>query len=321
MPNPEPPPANNPSVSEGMLEAAIQAWLRQAARAPLLTAAEESRLARLIPRGRSAAHLIARDGDRLQPRERTALAEMVERGRLARERLTAANLRLVISVARRYSANGMSLDDLIQEGNIGLLRAVEKFNPEHGTRFSTYAVWWIRQAVTRAISDQGRCIRVPSHMVARRNQVLRARNTLTMTLGREPTVDEIAAHMELSAEKVLEASELTADPISLETPISAEDAELLSILPGRADDLPERCLERTALKESVQDFLCDVLTERERQVLSLRYGLADGAARTLEEVGSAVGVTRERIRQIETRAMRKLRSEDHIPRLHSLIEE
>lgn len=312
-------PSDVPPRAEGAIAAPMEAWLRQAARAPLLNAAEEERLARLIPRGHRAAVLLAAR-DALPPEERAALSEMAERGRLARERLTASNLRLVVSVAKRYTSWGLSLDDLIQEGNIGLLRAVEKFDYRRGTRFTTCAVWWIRQAITRAISDQGRCIRVPAHVVARRNRVLRARNQLQMTLGRDPSHQEISAHLGIPVDKVLEACELAPDPVSMDAPLSAEDFHLLDCLAGDASETPEGCLERVRLKHSVEAFLREVLSDRERQVLALRYGLADGAAHTLEEVGAAVGVTRERIRQIEIRAMRKLREDRNIPRLRRLVE-
>lgn len=302
------------------LDAPIRAWLRQAGHAPLLSAAEESRLARLILRGRMADCLLSHNDGELPSGDRAALAVTAERGRLARERLATANLRLVISVAKRYTSSGLTLDDLIQEGNIGLLRAVEKFDHRRGLRFSTCAIWWIRQAITRAIGDQGRCIRLPSHIVARRNRVARARGQLLMTIGREPSPEEIAVHLRLSLEKVLEVTGLVADPVSLDAPLAEEDTVLLDSLQGEWDDSPERHMERIALAHSMDSLLTEVLTERERKVLVLRYGLAGSVSHTLDEIARNIGVTRERIRQIEIRAIHKLRQENYVPRLQSMVE-
>ena len=295
-------------------------WMRQVGRSPLLTPEDEVRLARLIPRGRRASLLVTVRGEGLAPEERAALTEIAERGRLARERLTAANLRLVVSVARRYTAHGLSLADLIQEGNIGLLRAVEKFDPARGLRFTTCAVWWIRQAITRAISDQAHCIRVPSHMLARMRLVAHAAGRLACSLGRDATPEEIAAETGLSPEHVREAAAIMPDPVSLDSPVAETDYPLTDLLEDKDAETPADVLERAVLCDAVHAFLREALSARERQILCLRYGLEDGTARTLEEVGSAVGVTRERVRQIEIRAMRKLRAESNTPRLRSLLE-
>lgn len=311
----------------------VRMYLREIGRVPLLTSAEELALAEQMQKGLHA-HAHLRPG--LDTKQRHKLQHEVQRGELARQRLAEANLRLVVSVAKRYIGRGMSFLDLIQEGNIGLLRAVEKFDFRKGFKFSTYATWWIRQAISRAIADQARTIRIPVHMVETINRLLRVSRRLQQELGREPTSEEIALEMELlateersaileaygagetldpllerklkrAAGKIRRIMKIAQEPMSLEMPIGSEDNSSLGdfiedeSVPGPVDQAS-----RQLLKEQMQDVL-DGLSERERKVLELRFGLQDGRTRTLEEVGQEFGVTRERIRQIEAKALRKLR--------------
>lgn len=280
---------------ESSLDDPVRMYLREIGRVPLLTAEEEVRLAQLMERGKA-------ERLKISPCRR-----YIEEGEEAQRRLTEANLRLVVSVAKKYIGRGMNLLDLIQEGNIGLIRAVEKFDYTKGYKFSTYATWWIRQAITRAIADQARTIRIPVHMVETINRLIRISRRLLQDLGREPTSEEIAEQMEISAEKVREIIKVSQEPVSLETPIGEEDdSHLGDFIEDHTALAPADAASHQLLKEQVEDVL-DSLTERERKVLQLRFGLDDGRSRTLEEVGKEFHVTRERIRQIEAKALRKLR--------------
>jgi RNA polymerase primary sigma factor len=282
---------------ESSLDDPVRMYLREIGRVPLLSAEEEVRLAKRMERGRV---------ELLKPAVNRDY-RLIEDGEEAQRRLTEANLRLVVSVAKKYIGRGMSLLDLIQEGNIGLIRAVEKFDYTKGYKFSTYATWWIRQAITRAIADQARTIRIPVHMVETINRLIRISRRLLQDLGREPTSEEIAEQMEISPEKVREIIKVSQEPVSLETPIGEEDdSHLGDFIEDHTALAPADAASHQLLKEQVEDVL-ESLTERERKVLQLRFGLDDGRSRTLEEVGKEFHVTRERIRQIEAKALRKLR--------------
>jgi len=280
---------------ESSLDDPVRMYLREIGRVPLLSAEEEVRLAQRMERGKA-------ELSKAAPNRR-----YIDDGDEAQRRLTEANLRLVVSVAKKYIGRGMSLLDLIQEGNIGLIRAVEKFDYTKGYKFSTYATWWIRQAITRAIADQARTIRIPVHMVETINRLIRISRRLLQDLGREPTSEEIAEQMEISADKVREIIKVSQEPVSLETPIGEEDdSHLGDFIEDHTALAPADAASHQLLKEQVEDVL-ESLTDRERKVLQLRFGLDDGRSRTLEEVGKEFHVTRERIRQIEAKALRKLR--------------
>ncbi len=283
----------------------IGLYLKEVSRVPLLTAEEEVELAQRIERGRMAREELAKG--HVTTKRRTELRAMIEDGWAAREHLITANSRLVISVAKKYMGRGVPFLDLIQEGNIGLIRATKKFDYRRGHKFSTYATWWIRQAVTRAIADQGRTIRVPVHMGDQINKLLRVQHQLTQKLGRGPTVEELAEALEVPPKKVENMIQVARRPLSLETPTDNEEDSVLGDFIEDEDSPPP---DDTATHHLLQDHLVEVmdsLPPREVRILQLRYGILDGQAYTLEEVGRKMGVTRERVRQIEAQALSRLR--------------
>ncbi|WP_415950203.1 RNA polymerase sigma factor [Streptomyces sp. KLOTTS4A1] len=283
-------------------------YLREIGRIPLLSAAEEVELARRVEAGLFAEEKLARTPD-LDTRLALDLDRLVVMGRMAKRRLIEANLRLVVSVAKRYVGRGLTMLDLVQEGNLGLIRAVEKFDYARGYKFSTYATWWIRQAMSRALADQARTIRVPVHVVELINRVVRVQRRMLQERGYEPTPEEVAGHLDLTQERVSEVLRLAQEPVSLHTPVGEEDDVALGDLIEDGDATsPVESAAFLLLRQHL-DAVLSTLGERERKVVQLRYGLADGRPRTLEEIGRIFGVTRERIRQIESKTLNKLR--DH----------
>ena len=282
----------------------LRRYLQEIGNHPLLTAADEAELAQAIVDGRRAEAALADTGP--EGAEGEALAGRVQAGRQARQRFIQSNLRLVVSVAKRYQSAGLPLIDLVQEGNLGLIRAVEKFDHRKGFKFSTYATWWIRQAVTRAIADKGRTIRVPVHMAETVGQVQRSAAHLARALGREPTVDEIAAASGLAPEKVAEAQRVAFDPVSLFAQVGDDDAELVDFLADPTAELPAEAAMTSFEHRELRNVL-SMLNPREQRVLELRFGLDGERPRTLDEVGKEFRVTRERVRQIEAKALSKLR--------------
>lgn len=297
----------------------VRMYLQEIGRYPLLDAQQEVELAMQVEAGAKAAEQLESMAV-LEPTERILLKRQARNAERAKARLAESNLRLVVSIAKKYVGRGLSLLDLIQEGNLGLIRAVEKFDYRRGFKFSTYATWWIRQAVTRALADQARTIRVPVHMVETINKLAMVQRTLHQDLGREPTIEEIALDMDIESKKVTELRRIALDPVSLETPIGEEDdATIGDVVPDLGADVP---VEEAAFR-LLQEYLSlalESLNERERQVLVMRFGLDDGTVRTLEQVGEHFDVTRERVRQIETKALAKLRQPAKARQLEGYLE-
>ena len=319
------------SVPEGVsVEDPVRMYLKEIGKVPLLSADEEIELAQNMEDGAVATEKINVLKGRLDGASEEEKAEIkeeiktlqrdVDKGADAKKRLAEANLRLVVSIAKRYVGRGMLFLDLIQEGNLGLIKAVEKFDYKKGYKFSTYATWWIRQAITRAIADQARTIRIPVHMVETINKLIRVSRQLLQELGREPSPEEIAKEMNMPVERVREILKISQEPVSLETPIGEEeDSHLGDFIKDDNVPVPADAAAFTLLKEQLEEVL-GTLTEREQKVLTLRFGLEDGRARTLEEVGKEFNVTRERIRQIEAKALRKLRHPSRSRKLKDYLE-
>jgi len=297
----------------------VRMYLQEIGRYPLLTTQQEVELSMQVEAGERAAVQLAEHDDPT-PAERIILERQIRKGDRARQRLVVSNLRLVVSIAKKYVGRGLSLLDLIQEGNLGLIRAVEKFDYRKGFKFSTYATWWIRQSVTRALADQARTIRVPVHMVETINKLAMVQRSLHQDLGREPTIEEIAKELDMESGKVTELRRIALDPVSLETPIGEEDdATIGDVVPDLGADVP---VEEAAFR-LLQEYLSlalEALNERERQVLIMRFGLDDGTVRTLEQVGDHFDVTRERVRQIENKALAKLRQPARAKQLDGYLE-
>lgn len=319
------------SVPEGVsVEDPVRMYLKEIGKVPLLSADEEIELAQNMEDGAVATEKInvlkgridgASEEEKAEIKEEIkTLQRDVDKGADAKKRLAEANLRLVVSIAKRYVGRGMLFLDLIQEGNLGLIKAVEKFDYKKGYKFSTYATWWIRQAITRAIADQARTIRIPVHMVETINKLIRVSRQLLQELGREPSPEEIAKEMNMPVERVREILKISQEPVSLETPIGEEeDSHLGDFVKDDNVPVPADAAAFTLLKEQLEEVL-GTLTEREQKVLTLRFGLEDGRARTLEEVGKEFNVTRERIRQIEAKALRKLRHPSRSRKLKDYLE-
>ena len=319
------------SVPEGVsVEDPVRMYLKEIGKVPLLSADEEIELAQTMDVGVVSTEKINVIKGRLDGASEEEKAEIkeeiktlqrdVDKGADAKKRLAEANLRLVVSIAKRYVGRGMLFLDLIQEGNLGLIKAVEKFDYKKGYKFSTYATWWIRQAITRAIADQARTIRIPVHMVETINKLIRVSRQLLQELGREPSPEEIAKEMNMPVERVREILKISQEPVSLETPIGEEeDSHLGDFIKDDNVPVPADAAAFTLLKEQLEEVL-GTLTEREQKVLTLRFGLEDGRARTLEEVGKEFNVTRERIRQIEAKALRKLRHPSRSRKLKDYLE-
>lgn len=285
----------------------VKDYLKQIGKVPLLNAEQEVDLARRIEAGLYAEHKLKADAETLTSKERRDLHTIMVDGQYAKNHLLEANLRLVVSLAKRYTGRGMLFLDLIQEGNLGLIRAVEKFDYSKGYKFSTYATWWIRQAITRAMADQARTIRIPVHMVEVINKLARVQRQMLQDLGREPTPEELAKELDMTPEKVVEVQKYGREPISLHTPLGEDgDSEFGDLIEDSEAVVPADAVSFTLLQEQLHRVL-DTLSEREAGVVSMRFGLGDGQPKTLDEIGKVYGVTRERIRQIESKTMSKLR--------------
>ena len=313
----------NTLVNSFSIDDPVRMYLKEIGKVPLLTPDEEIDLAQAMAGGAEAeakrAAIEAGEEPPLDEAGEEALAAAIAKGNAAKKKLAEANLRLVVSIAKRYVGRGMLFLDLIQEGNLGLIKAVEKFDYTKGYKFSTYATWWIRQAITRAIADQARTIRIPVHMVETINKVIRVSRQLLQELGHDPSPNEIAAEMNMPVEKVREILKIAQEPVSLETPIGEEeDSHLGDFIPDESASEPSEAASFTLLKEQLMDVL-STLTPREEKVLKLRFGIEDGRTRTLEEVGKEFNVTRERIRQIEAKALRKLRHPSRSKKLKDFL--
>jgi RNA polymerase primary sigma factor len=301
------------------IDDSISLYLKEIGRIPLLTAEQEVSLAKRMEAGRNAKRRLSKDGKRLSYEKREQLAETVRDGKAAQEHLIKANSRLVVSVAKKYVGRGVPFLDLIQEGNIGLIRAVKKFDYRRGYKFSTYATWWIRQAVTRAIADQGRTIRVPVHMYEQINRLARVSRQLVQELGRDPTMEEIAEGLGVSAKKVERTIKVSQRPLSLEMPVGEEDDSFLGdFIEDNDAPSPTDQASQQLLRDQIDDIFVS-LTPREVRILQLRFGLVDGYSYTLEEVGKKFGVTRERIRQIEAQALGRLRHPSRSRKLRDFL--
>ena len=315
----------NTLVNSFSIDDPVRMYLKEIGKVPLLTPDEEVKLAQAMSAGNEAQRRMEdlrrrRDeGETVDAGEEAALRKIFKAGENAKQKLAEANLRLVVSIAKRYVGRGMLFLDLIQEGNLGLIKAVEKFDYTKGYKFSTYATWWIRQAITRAIADQARTIRIPVHMVETINKVIRVSRQLLQELGHDPSPNEIAAEMNMPVDKVREIMKIAQEPVSLETPIGEEeDSHLGDFIPDEGASEPSEAASFTLLKEQLMDVLA-TLTPREAKVLKLRFGIEDGRTRTLEEVGKEFNVTRERIRQIEAKALRKLRHPSRSKKLKDFL--
>ena len=318
----------NSLVNNFSIDDPVRMYLKEIGKVPLLSPDEEIQLAQALTAGNIASEKLADLKERREVGESTddvtaeqeaAWKKDLKAGEKAKQKLAEANLRLVVSIAKRYVGRGMLFLDLIQEGNLGLIKAVEKFDYTKGFKFSTYATWWIRQAITRAIADQARTIRIPVHMVETINKVIRVSRQLLQELGHDPTPNEIAAEMNMPVEKVREILKIAQEPVSLETPIGEEeDSHLGDFIPDEGASEPSEAASFTLLKEQLMDVL-STLTPREEKVLKLRFGIEDGRTRTLEEVGKEFNVTRERIRQIEAKALRKLRHPSRSKKLKDFL--
>ena len=310
----------NSLVDNFSIDDPVRMYLKEIGKVPLLNPDEETELAQVMSAGIFAAEqLESMDKDSLSAEELKEINSLIKKGERAKQKLAEANLRLVVSIAKRYVGRGMLFLDLIQEGNLGLIKAVEKFDYTKGYKFSTYATWWIRQAITRAIADQARTIRIPVHMVETINKVIRVSRQLLQELGHDPTPEEISAEMNMSVDKVREILKIAQEPVSLETPIGEEeDSHLGDFIEDNKVCEPSEAASFTLLKEQLVDVL-STLTPREEKVLKLRFGIEDGRTRTLEEVGKEFNVTRERIRQIEAKALRKLRHPSRSKKLKDFL--
>ena len=317
------PEASPPALGHDELAVsdAVRMYLQEIGRVPLLSPQEEVELAMHLEAGRRASVQLVGNGHQLLPEDAAILERAVRAGDRARERLVESNLRLVVSIAKKYVGRGMPLLDLVQEGNLGLMRAVEKFDYRKGFKFSTYATWWIRQAVARALADQARTIRVPVHMVETINKLAHTQRSLVQELGREPTIGEIASELQVEPQRVSELRLIAQDPLSLETPLGEEDDSTLGdFVEDREAVVPVEAASFSLLQQYLSHAL-EELNERERQVIIMRFGLEDGKVRTLEEVGAYFKVTRERIRQLETKALAKLRHPTRAKRFEGYLEE